>query len=175
MLPYAEKLGVSDWRSPFIPNQAMLDDIIEEKSTYLTFPYHNKDNEQNPLVDYNITIDKASITNSSIMHAAEKLSLIATESILLKSGSILVGKEVILKAPVIKIYDKDCSNTRTTIVAWDKLSLEADSLEICGADIFVLKTLQFKLKEISLLNPITKNTLKLYQQVEEKWQKATTR
>lgn len=150
--------GTPDSRMPFIPTddylQVCLENNVDYPSPYPEEIYPSLFYAKNNIVKS----DEAHIhLSSSIMHSMEKTELFAATYIELELGSILVGQEIILKAPIIKIVDDNQDwPIRTTLVAKSHLYIEADKLLIDGADIFAGKC-TLKVKQCSLKN-ITENT-----------------
>jgi len=152
-------MGTFDSRIPWLPTDALLEDCINEKETYPS-PYPDDIEPSisigisNSIISENDLIDH----ETHVIHSLEKTSYVASKSISIHLGSVVVGEEISLNAPVVKLYD-DNQNwpIRTTLIAKKKFCIEAQELIIDGADILPPREYSFTLETVSLKN-ITLNT-----------------
>ncbi len=161
-------MGLADSRTPWMPNDALLQACMEEQFSYPS-PYP-KEITPSIALGRNISIvsREGSIDNSSsIIHSLEKVECVAFDTIKIHLGSVIIGKEISLKAPIVKIYDEDDEwPIRTTLRAKQRFSIEADQVIIEEADIPPPESYSIKAKSISIKN-VTANTQWLIDLIKE--------
>jgi len=152
-MPFAIKtFGYADERTPRIPDDPLLEQCIQRTYKYPS-PYPKT---ITPIINYttnrSVSSGKEKVISSwsDVDHALHKIKYTAEESIQILSGSVIAAQKIYLKAPVIKILDNPDWAIRTTLIAKRKLSIEADELIVCGADIF--KGGEFYLKKETLIS-----------------------
>lgn len=154
--------GSVDKRLPKIAKQEKLIHFLSKKDRYINpfflywDPYpinfsHRIICDFN--IDYNHDLLEDFSASQTLLHAVKKINILANKSITINCGSILIGEEILLKAPRIQILDNEQkSPIRTTIVAIDRLTIETNQLIIDGADIMVPEKIDFKIKEYGFAN-----------------------
>lgn len=155
-------LGTPDERTPWVPDDAYFQETIHEsidKRRPYPSPYPKN---HKPSIHCGTNYDGSSPKgpvkcSGSIIHAADTTRLVAATYINISEGSIIVGDNVLLKAPVVRIHDDGKCAIRTSIIARKSLQIEADILIINRADIFAPEEISLKVKDFEFLNS-TPNT-----------------
>lgn len=162
-----------DNRSPLIPDDTYFYKILNHNFSY---PYPTKwdSNDIQPCKTFakNIEFNAKQAFNLTvgILHASEKISITA-ETILISFGSIIAAKEIELKATVIKILDNNTDfPVRTTLLASEKFSMSAKTVELDGVDIFYggIKVLDIGHFESKNTTPNTMTFVRFVQELEDK-------
>jgi hypothetical protein len=119
-----------DLRTPRILSDSELLEILNGKKTN-TFSF-----SQNIMPAFKIVSKDRCVISNTAYHALEKIECFASDILHLYLGTVLSGKEIFLKANIVKIMDEDFTHPiRTTLFAKQKITIEANTLYLDGADI----------------------------------------